>query len=76
MVGVGWREPEGRGAACAKQTLTPERACSRTERSLMWLEESLGWPETRQGPPPTFHPILGLPPAPRKPAEQPGQMWT
>lgn len=25
-----------------KQTLTPEVACSRTERNLMWLEESLG----------------------------------
>ena len=58
-----------------KQTLTPEMACSRTERNLVWLEESLGWPEMRQGPPPTFHP-MGLPPAPRKPVEQPGRMWT
>ena len=58
-----------------KQTLTPEVACSRTERNLVAGGVSW-WPETRQGPPPTFHPILGLPPAPREPAEQPGQIWT
>lgn len=51
-------------------------ACSRTERSLAGLEDSLEWPEARWVPLAIFHPTWGLPPAPGDPAELPGQVWT